>query len=249
MWTHSPNASRLANFVLNQGAIGSCTANALSYAWMLNAYKNWTAGQTPPVPQSRLFWYAEARMHLNALDGYPNALLQDTGCYVEDIVWVPGTKGQLAETLYAYTFSVDSRGNLVPNSGNVNKFPPPNISTLAAASLLPPGTITPFKYSVNADTTLNNMKVALSSNRSILLGIYVYASFTTPTALRTGNIPLPNPRRERLLGGHCICLTGYDSSCFTFRNSWGKGVGVGGVFRIPFAYITNVNLSGDAWLF
>jgi len=249
IWTQGPNARRLASFVLDQGPIGSCTANAMSYAWMLYSYKQWNSSQIPPSPPSRMFWYAEARMHLNAMDGYPNAPLQDTGCYVEDIAWVPGTKGQLPETQYPYTFSTDRRGNVVSTSGNVNKFPPAAITTLALASLLPPDTITQFKYSVNPSTTLLNMKRALSSNRTILLGIYVYTSFVSSTALRTGNIPIPVRQRERLLGGHCICLTGYDTTCFTFRNSWGKNVGVQGAFRIPFSYITNTSLSGDAWLF
>jgi hypothetical protein len=249
LWTQSPNATRLASFVLDQGPIGSCTANAMSYAWMLYTYKSWTSSQLPPVPQSRLFWYAEARMHLNAMDGFPNAPLSDTGCYVEDIAWVPSTKGSLAETLYAYTFSKDVRGNLIPTSGLVNKVPPPNISALAIANLIPAETITQFKYSRNASSTLQNMKLVISSNRAILLGIYVYSSFISSTTLRTGNIPLPNSRRERLIGGHCICLTGYDSTCFTFRNTWGKNVGNQGVFRIPFSYITNVNLAGDAWVF
>ena len=249
IWTQGPNARRLSSFVLDQGAIGSCTANAMSYAWMLHMYKNWAQTQIPPPPPSRLYWYAEARMHLNAMDGFPNAPLNDTGCYVEDIAWVPSAKGQVPETAYPYTFSVNNRGMIIPSSGLVNKFPPQSITTQAALSLLPAETITQFKYSANPASTLNNMKLVLSSNRTILLGIYVYTSFVTATALRTGNVPLPNPRRERLLGGHCICLTGYDSTCFTFRNSWGKRFGVQGAFRIPFAYITNIHLSGDAWVF
>ena len=250
LWTQSPNAnSKLSTFVLNQGPIGSCTANALSYAWMLNKYKAWTNGNLPPAPPSRLFWYAEARMYLNSQDGAPNAPLTDTGCYVSDIVWVPVAKGMLPETSYPYTYSANRSGKVIPNSGLVNKFPTAAHYAAAEANKIANDIITEFRYSRNTATTLLNMKLALSSNKSIILGIYVYSSFQSPTALKTGNIPIPNPRREILLGGHCICLTGYDASCFTFRNSWGSSVGNKGTFRIPFAYITNVNLSGDAWIF
>lgn len=250
IWTQSPNASsKLSTFVLNQGPVGSCTANALSYAWMIYMYKQWNNAELPPPPPSRLFWYAEARMHLNALDGAPNAPLSDTGCYVSDIAWVPVAKGMLPETAYPYTYSTSRSGSIIPTSGLVNKFPTAAQTTAAALNKLSPGIITQFRYSAIPATTLLNMKLALSSNKSILVGILVYASFQSSATLKTGNIPLPNPSREVLLGGHCICLTGYDATCFLFRNSWGNSVGVKGAFRIPFNYITNVNLSGDAWIF
>jgi hypothetical protein len=168
---------------------------------------------------------------------------------VSDIAWVPSAKGMLPETAYPYSFTVDRYRNVVPTSGLINKFPTPAHVTAAALNKINEGLITEFRYSANRNTTLLNMKLALSLNKSILIGVLVYSSFQSAAALRTGNIPLPNPRRESLLGGHCICLTGYDSTCFTFRNSWGTSVGVRGAFRIPFTYITNPNLSGDAWIF
>jgi len=251
LWTQSPNAAlKLSSFVLNQGPIGSCTANAMSYAWMLYKFKTWESSQAVISPPSRLFWYAEARMHLNALDGNPSVALSDTGCYVSDVAWVPTIKGTVPETAYPYTYTLNRYGStLNPNSGNVNKFPPPAISAQAVQNLIPSSDIYPFYYSSNSSTTLQNMKRVLSDGRSILLGILVYSSFQSSQSLKSGNIPMPNRNREALLGGHCICLTGYDTACFLFRNSWGTGVGVRGAFRIPYAYITNPNLCGDAWIF
>jgi len=249
-WTQSPNATNLANFVLDQGPVGSCTANALSYAWMLYKYKTWTRTMVSVPPPSRMYWYAEARLHMNANNGQPNAALKDTGCYVRNIAWVLYGKGQVPELTYPYTFTVDRMGNLLPNQGNVNKIPSDAIEALAAEHKLPSTYIKPFNFSSNTDITLQNLKLAIStSGKCVLLGILVYSSFMSKAVLKSGNIPVPNPSRERLLGGHCICLTGYDSSCFTFRNSWGKNYGVQGTFRIPFAYITNIRLAGDAWIF
>jgi C1A family cysteine protease len=145
---------------------------------------------------------------------------------------------------------MDRYGNVSQTLGNVNKVPPDNIEAMAAEFKLPSGVIKPFNYSSNRATTLQNMKLAIStSGKCIILGVLVFSSFMTRAVLRTGNIPMPNPSREKLLGGHCICLTGYDSTCFTFRNSWGKNVGVNGTFRIPFDYVTSLNLAGDAWIF
>jgi C1A family cysteine protease len=65
----------------------------------------------------------------------------------------------------------------------------------------------------------------------------------------TGNVPIPNTRREQLLGGHAVCVIGYDDSksAFLVRNSWGSRWGWNGNFWLPYAYATNTNLAFDAW--
>jgi C1A family cysteine protease len=250
-WTQSANAAlKLSSFVLDQGPIGSCTANALSYAWMLYKYKTWRNTQLNVAPPSRMYWYAEARLHMNANEGIPNAPLKDTGCYVKDIAWVPVGKGLVSELSYPYTYNMDRFGKVSHTQGNINKVPSDAIELQAAENKLAAGIIKPFNYSSNRETTLLNMKLAIStSGKCIILGILVFSSFMTRAVLQTGNIPMPNPSREKIIGGHCICLTGYDTTCFTFRNSWGKNYGAQGTFRIPYDYITSVNLSGDAWIF
>jgi C1A family cysteine protease len=102
---------------------------------------------------------------------------------------------------------------------------------------------------LNIFNNLLNIKTQLNNGRCVMLGIMVYSSFMTNTALRTGVIPIPNPRTERLLGGHAIALSGWndDTKRFSFRNSWGTRVGNQGTFTIPYDYICNPNLSGDAW--
>jgi hypothetical protein len=239
LWTQ-PYAAKIKSFILDQGQYGSCTANAMSYAYMLYMYRI-QPNRPSLLSPSRMFWYALARMHLNASDGYPNAKLNDTGCYVEDIVFVPEVLGTITEASYPYTFA------------NLNVFP--SLTTApgngALANVLPGTKIFRFKYSTNAATTLLNLKAAIASNKAVLLGVMVYSSFMSKSTIKSGNVPMPNTRAERLLGGHCICLTGYDSatSRFSFKNSWGASCGKGGVFTIPFAYITNPRLTGDVWTF
>jgi hypothetical protein len=234
-----PYAGKIKSFILDQGQYGSCTANAMSYAYMLYMYRIQPTRASLLSP-SRMFWYALARMHMNASDGYPNAKLSDTGCYVEDIVFVPEVLGTITETAYPYTYA------------NLNVFP--SLTSApgngALANVLPGTKIFRFKYSSNPATTLLNLKAAIASNKAVLLGIMVYSSFMTSSTMKTGNVPMPKSG-ETLLGGHCICLTGYNSSTgrFSFKNSWGAGCGNKGVFTIPFSYITNPNLTGDVWTF
>jgi len=94
------------------------------------------------------------------------------------------------------------------------------------------------------------MKGALAAGFPFSLSILVYSSFETNTVARTGVVPLPNTYVEELLGGHAVCVIGYDDSrkAFLVRNSWGAGWGVGGNFWLPFSYATNSNLTLEAWV-
>ena len=233
-------AKSIATLVFDQGPYGSCTANALAYAWLLFMNKNNT-GRVPIQIPSRMFWYAEARIHMNSTNGHASAKLEDTGCYAANITWVPETKGSIAEILYPYT---EGNLNAVPNLST----PPCNA---AIDNVMSSDTINPFTYSNTASITARNMMAILASNKCIILGIHIYTSFMTSRTMETGLVPLPNTRTEKLLGGHCICLTGYNSinQLFSFKNTWGPLCGIQGTFFIPFAYICNIYLSGDAWIF
>jgi C1A family cysteine protease len=67
---------------------------------------------------------------------------------------------------------------------------------------------------------------------------------------RTGNMPYPNTRRERFLGGHAVMLVGYNKNknVFIARNSWGKVWGDKGYFYMPFDVVRNTRMSSDFWI-
>jgi len=67
---------------------------------------------------------------------------------------------------------------------------------------------------------------------------------------KTGNMPYPNTKRERLLGGHAVLLVGYDKikKVFIARNSWGTNWGDKGYFYMPFNVVTNTSMSSDYWI-
>ena len=226
LWTRQ-GSSKIP--VDDQGQFGSCTAHAMRYAWNLYRMKqNPNAVLTLP---SRTFWYAESRMRLGDRN-----FSKDNGSTISATVWALVNKGSITETLYPYT------------AQNINRAPPSSIETQALSNRLS----LPFqiRYSSATANTLSSLKTALSNGQSIQIGILVYASFMTPGVMRTGVIPMPRAR-ESLLGGHAICLTGYNDSTqmFSFRNSWGTSVGINGLFQIPYAYISNPAYSGDAWAF
>jgi C1A family cysteine protease len=65
---------------------------------------------------------------------------------------------------------------------------------------------------------------------------------------QTGIVPMPSPQ-EQLLGGHCVVAVGYDDAQqrFIVRNSWGEGWGKNGYCTMPYAYLTDTDLSSDFW--
>lgn len=90
---------------------------------------------------------------------------------------------------------------------------------------------------------------ALANGYPVIIGFYVYDSFMSASVARTGIMPYPNTRRERLLGGHAVLLVGYDKTrkVFIARNSWGTSWGDGGYFYMPFDVI-KPDMSSDYWV-
>lgn len=95
-----------------------------------------------------------------------------------------------------------------------------------------------------------SLKSALSSGYPVVVGFSVYESFESASVAKTGKVPLPNIKKEQLLGGHAVTLIGYDDKLgvWNLRNSWGTSWGDKGYFTVPYGYLTNSNLSGDFWV-
>jgi C1A family cysteine protease len=91
---------------------------------------------------------------------------------------------------------------------------------------------------------------ALSNGYPIVMGFHVYESFMSPSVAKTGIMPYPNTRKEKLLGGHAVLLVGYDKKrkVFIARNSWGDRWGDKGYFYMPFNVVTNTSMSSDYWI-
>lgn len=104
-----------------------------------------------------------------------------------------------------------------------------------------------IQYS-RVDQTTEALKTVLANGYPVVLGFSVYESFETLAVEQTGMVPMPQPH-ERLLGGHCVLLVGYDDATglWKLRNSWGPAWGQRGYFFMPYAYLVDENLADDFW--
>jgi C1A family cysteine protease len=205
--------------VLDQGRLGSCVSNATANALEYCLKKEHEIEFAP----SRLYMYYYTRL----IEGNVG---EDTGCIIRDAMKELRTYGGCHESIWPYDISQFTKR-------------PSNKCTREGRSHLEG-----FKY-LAVRQTLNGIKEAISKGFPIIFGVDVYDSFESDDAMETGNIPMPNPSREQLLGGHCILLCGYDDSTklFTFQNSWGN-VGDSGFFTLPYEYVLDRNLASDFWV-
>lgn len=96
--------------------------------------------------------------------------------------------------------------------------------------------------------TLEEMRACLADGFPFVFGFSVYEGFESQKVAKTGVVELPGAG-ERMLGGHAVLAVGYDDEArrVIVRNSWGTGWGKKGYFTMPYAYVTNRNLSDDFW--
>lgn len=90
---------------------------------------------------------------------------------------------------------------------------------------------------------LAELKMSLFNKGPCVCGVEVFKGMMDT---KTGIVPMPT-RRERPIGGHAICLVGYDDKkeIVKFKNSWGALWGNKGYGRLPYEYIDKYMM--DAW--
>jgi len=170
---------------------------------------------------SRLFIYYYERLLLGTVN-------YDSGAYIRDGIKATNHYGASLESHWPY---------------NIKKFRQEPIKEAKEDALNRKVT----RYERIED--FNGCIDALSNGYPVIIGFHVYTSFMSTTVARTGNMPYPNTRRERLLGGHAVLLVGYDKTkkVFIARNSWGTAWGAKGYFYMPFDVI-KPNMSSDYWI-
>jgi C1A family cysteine protease len=100
----------------------------------------------------------------------------------------------------------------------------------------------------NPQKTIEDTNMCLISNEPFVVGILIFSSFETLIVAKTGYVPMPK-YNDTVLGGHAVVCVGYDDikKVWIMRNSWGTSWGDKGYFYLPYAYLTNDNLSSDLW--
>jgi C1A family cysteine protease len=203
--------------IYDQGQLGSCTANAIAGALEFDQIKEGAKQWTP----SRLFIYYNERVLEHTVNS-------DSGARIRDGIKTVGSIGAPPETVWPYDIAVFETK--------------PSKPAFAEAPL---GKALTYQ---RVPQILNQMKACLAAGYPVVFGFTVYESFESQQVAQTGVVPMPNSQ-EKVLGGHAVLAVGYDDAtqCFLVRNSWGQQWGQQGYFTIPYAYLTDNNLSDDFW--
>jgi C1A family cysteine protease len=97
---------------------------------------------------------------------------------------------------------------------------------------------------------LPQLKQCLVDGYLFACGMAVFKKFEVEVGENGGIVTLPKDD-DVLLGGHAVCIVGFDDDkqVFIARNSWGPDWGDKGYFYLPYDYVTNDNLVYDIWTF
>lgn len=205
--------------IYDQGKTQSCTANALTAAYAIR-----TCSQNKlnnPLYLSRLFIYYNERKMINQTN-------RDNGAYIKDGTKSLKDNGSCVEGLYPFDMK------------NLYCTPPSYCYDEALSH-------TTNSFEVDSSDYINQFKLALSNGIPIVVGVMVYDSFKSEETAKTGIVKLPNTKSEKLLGGHAICIIGYDDEHkhFIFQNSYSTTWGDKGYGYIPYDYLGDNNLTAD----
>jgi C1A family cysteine protease len=204
--------------ILDQGQASSCVAHAWAYAIQILE----TMAKLPYDPISREFLYYAAR----AQTGDER---NDGGTYLRSAARALQRLGAPSEKYWPYDL------------GALNKQPVPESYMQA----YPRSGGYYQRIDGVGDIRLNKIRSALAEGMPVVFGTDLAASFLDMQGPWT--IQRPSDRAE-LVGGHALCICGYDiDGTFNIVNSWGRDYRDGGFVRFTADYIAWSH-SGDFWI-
>jgi C1A family cysteine protease len=206
--------------VLDQGNLGTCVTFATTEAMRYAIMKEGFSD----VPLSCLQLYADARR----LEG--TSLTEDSGLEIRDAIKCAAKLGIAHDNLWPYH----------DDSITFTKAPPENVYTDALLNQA-------LLYEAVTVNT-QSVRAALAQGLPVVFGISLFTSFQRVRS--DGIVPMPDPTRESIIGGHAMIIVGYGQKpgYFTVRNSWNTDWGDGGNCYIPEGYLTNTRYADDFWI-
>jgi len=216
----------------NQGALGSCTANAV--VGLVEYFER--RAHAKYIDASRLFLYKATRDLLHWTG--------DTGAYLRSTMGALALFGVPPEEYWPYQIAVfDNEPSAFCYSFAQNY-------QAISYYRLDPAPTTPAML-------LTRIKTNLAAGLPSVFGFTVYSSIVQ--AATTGKIPYPGPG-EKVLGGHAMLVIGYDDNlkitntitgssskgALLVRNSWGAAWGDHGYGALPYDYVSK-QLAVDFW--
>lgn len=193
----------------NQGNIGSCVGWATGYAALTIADAISNNITNTAVINQRV--RSSMFLYLQIVESCPQ------GSYISDALELAKTEGDILHK----DLGAVSCGTSISS---------------ALKSLAKDFKIKDYYTLFNLDATSQQKIIAtrnsLNSNKPVVIGMNVTASFNTVGSTGYYN-PLPG---EENLGGHALCVIGYDDQAKRFEiiNSWGTGWGNNGFFTISY---------------
>ena len=220
--------------VVDQGRIGSCTANAIAGAVQFDRRK---AGEGPDFVPSRLFIYYNER-------SIEHDVAYDRGAQLRDGIKSVVKLGVCPEPMWTYDDT--------PADPQTDQFGPgvkagekPSAACFAEAKK-----VEALAY-LRIVQNLQQLQGCLAEGFPFVFGISVYRSFWDAKGTPHTTIPLPAATElaGQPIGGHAIVGVGYDNNkdLFICRNSWGPDVQDQGYFYLPYHYVTDATLASDFW--
>jgi C1A family cysteine protease len=204
--------------VLDQGQLGSCTANAIANAHRFDQMKQKVANNFPP---SRLFIYYNER----SMEGSINS---DSGAQIRDGIKSIAKQGVCPESEWPYDIA------------KFAKKPPAQAAKDALKNQA-------LAYQ-RVMQTLSQMKGCLAAGYPFVFGFTVYESFESDAVAKTGKVSIPGPKEKTLGGHAVLAVGYDDAKqAVIVMNSWSDKWGDKGYFYLPYAYIGDRNLADDFW--
>ncbi|MBI2862046.1 MAG: cysteine protease [Chloroflexi bacterium] len=217
----------------NQGALGSCTANA--GVGIVEYFERRAFGRH--IDASRLFLYKTTRS-MSHWTG-------DTGAFLRTTMGSLVLFGVPPEEYWPYVIADFDKEPTAFCYAFAQSY-----QAISYYRLDPPG--------IDKSALLNQIKTNLAAGLPSMFGFTVYSSYTQAAA--TGKIPFPTPG-EKIVGGHAVDAVGYDDNlkikntnpgavettgALLIRNSWGTGWGSSGYGWLPYDYVLK-GLAVDWW--
>lgn len=223
--------------VYQQGKLGSCSANAIGFAYEFDELP--PEGEEKFVP-SRLFIYYNER----DMEG---SIPEDTGAQLIDGIKSIVHTGVCRESMWPYA------------TDKFNDEPPiwatsPPIECYEEAMKNRALEAHPLKQ------TAADLKGCLVKGFPFVFGFAVFESLETDEVTASGKVPMPvgwDPSNmetygitEKCVGGHAVACVGFDDEkqAFLVRNSWGEDWGIGGYCWFPYEYMLSEVLCDEFFM-
>lgn len=211
--------------ILDQGQLGSCTANAA--AQCLRAAQLVAGAPASTEIASRLFLY---RLALGAAGG----LIADNGTYLRLIFQVANAVGFPPESVWPYD-----------DGPEVFKRKPGETALRAAYDQRQPTEYR--KITETGEDRLDMIRGALAARHLVCFGTDVTEDFCEGDSKPGVPVRVPS-KSAKIAGGHALAIVGYDAAGnFDIANSWGTDFCDQGFFTMAPEYL-KWSASSDFWI-